>query len=439
MEANPKQQILRSLKNAQNILLLSHKHIDGDGLSSMIALSMVLKKLGKKVTAYTPDPIPSMLQFLPDIEEHTSSSLEALSDFIIYLDCTHATIEKLRYNVVDNKVKIVITPKEGQFESTDVRSEKGKPHFDTIITLDTGDMEHLGSIYTEHPDIFHESVVLNIDHHVTNTFYGTTNLVDPKATSTCEIILGLIESLESQYSEKLLDQTIATHLLTGITVDTNSFQNSNTTPKSFSVAAQLLALGADQQMIIKNLYKTHSLNKLKLWGRALSNIRQDQEAKLVWSVISKRDFDDVAASEEDISGLIDELMTSAPGADLVFILREQPDDTVNCSIRSVGEADAGKLALFFNGGGHKKAAGFKVKGDSLEKIENYVVKKFREYQFGNLEKEKEEKLEATKISNAEETKSFISQVQEQSKKENYDNKEDLPKKTFERPPINRAE
>jgi len=416
MEATPKQQILRSIKEAKNILLLSHKNIDGDGLSSMVALYITLKKLGKKVTAFTPNAVPKALNFLPKVEDYITDKADASNDFIITLDCSNAKVEKLKYNIIEDKVNIIITPKEGNFDEKDIATTVGGSKYDAIIVLDTGDINHIGSLYEDNTNLFFNTNVLNIDHHATNTFFGTSNLVNPKATSTCEITLGLIEALESQYSQKLLDKDIATYLLTGLIVDTNSFQNQNTTPKGFSVAAQLLALGADQQTIIKNLYKTHTLPKLKLWGRALSNIREDKETRMVWSVLSKQDFSDTEAKDAEIDGLIDELLTSAPGADLVFILREHSDGQVHCSIRSLGTSDAGKLASLFNGGGHKKAAGFKIKGDSLEKVENYVVKKFRDYKLGILElpNAKKETIvqKQAPIVNERETKEFINKVQE---------------------------
>ena len=90
----------------------------------------------------------------------------------------------------------------------------------------------------------------------------------------------------------LIDEDIATLLLTGIITDTGSFQNANTTPKSFAVAAQLISYGARQQEIIQHIYKTKQLSQLKLWGRILSKIQTDDSHKIVWSVVTQQDFRD---------------------------------------------------------------------------------------------------------------------------------------------------
>jgi len=421
MESTPKQQILRTLKDAKNILLLSHQQIDGDGIGAMIALYLAFQKMGKQATAFSFDPVPGALDFLPRIKDYLHNEINSFNDFIITIDCSNTKVDKIKYNAQDNKVNIIVTPKDGNFSGSDISTAQGKGQYDCIIVLDTGDIQQIGKIYKDNPKLFYDVPVINIDHHVTNTFFGTVNLVDPKSTSTCEIILGILEALESQTKTKLLDSTIATYLLTGITVDTGSFQNSNTTPKAFSVAAQLLALGADQQTIIKNLYKTHKLSKLKLWGHALSHIKEDKETNLVWSSLSRQDFTDAEASDDEVEGVIDELITSAPGADIVFLLRERNDGVVACSIRTLDATDASRLAMLFNGGGHKRAAGFKIKGDTLEKIENFVVKKFRDYKKGLIELPSESRKEnigdegapfETAVSP--EAQSFISQVQKES-------------------------
>jgi len=419
------QQIISSItniiKNSKNILLLTHQNMDGDGLSSMAALYIAFEKLGKKVNAYSMDSVPDELKFLPNVNTYIKNDINTSNDFIISLNCNDTKVERIKYNVDGDKVNIIITPKNGLFDENDISSKQGNSTFDTVIVLDVADIAQLGKIYKENTRLFTGSAVINIDHHLTNTHFGTANLVDPKATSTCEIILDVVEQMEKTFNTSLINKTIATYLLTGITVDTNSFQNSNTTAKAFSIASKLLALGADQQTIIKNLYKTHSLSTLKLWGKALSNIKTDKKTGLVWSIITKQDFESANANEQNIQDLLDKFIASTPGASIVFLIKELPENQVHCSIRTLDDTDASKLAMLFKGGGHKNAAGFRIKGDSLVKIENFIVKKFRDYKLNKIQLPKqitkENITKKSNVTNNTETEKFIKNAKEAIKAE----------------------
>ena len=143
----------------------------------------------------------------------------------------------------------------------------------------------------------------------------------------------------------LIDEDIATLLLTGIVTDTGSFQNANTTPRSFEKASELIAYGARQQEIIKYVYKTKQLSQLKLWGRLLSKIQTDKKHRIVWSVVSQQDFKDTGSSAEETGDIIDELMTNAPGAEFVLLLKEKSDGQISVSIRTTSPAiDASAIA-----------------------------------------------------------------------------------------------
>jgi len=370
MELNPKQQVKRLIENSHDILLFGHTHVDGDALGSCLGLAMILKKLNKNPVVVVEDPIPESYKFLPGME-HITNKISGGKDFIISLNTTNAKVQKVRHEEKDDSLKIIISPKSGNFITEDVTFEEGKPKFDLIFVLDSSNLELTGKIYKSYPDLFYETPIINIDHHASNEYFGKINIVDITATSTAEIILSLVESLEDD--KPLIDSDIATCLLNGVITDTGSFQNANTTPKAFSIAAQLLAVGARQQEIIKNVYKTHPLTTLKLWGKALSKLQYDEEIKLVWSTISQEDFKDSKAMENETSGVIDELLSSAPDADVIMLLKEGAH-VVRGSIRSIKKTiDVAKIAEVFNGGGHKRASGFKIEGMTLDEAKKHVI------------------------------------------------------------------
>ena len=381
MELTPKQQTTQAISAAQKILVLTHVHPDGDALGSLIALYLVLKKLGKEVTAVAPENIPGAFSFLPNLTD-LAKSFSGTKDFIITIDTSRTKVDRLGYKHYpeENKLNIVITPLAGTFRNEDVSFSYGAFKFDLIIVLDSPDLDRLGPLYDGQSSLFYETPVINLDHHAGNDFFGKINWVDLTATSTAEILVSLIESLARE--RPLIDEDIATALLTGIITDTGSFQNANTTPKSLTVAAQLVAAGGRQQEIIRHIFKTKPLSTLKLWGRILESVRLDATGKFVWAKISRADFLASGAQETETSGVIDELLKSAPGIDFVLLLSEKTGE-LDGSLRSVAPGvDVSQIAKLFGGGGHEAAAGFQIPGATLATHEEEILAKIREYQRG---------------------------------------------------------
>ena len=379
MELTPKQQTIELVRGAQKVLVLSHINPDGDALGSMLALVMVLKKLGKEVTAVTSEVLPENLQFLPQ-KENLSSNFSGTKDFIISVNTSKIKVDKLAYKNTpeENKLNVVITPVSGLFKPEDVTFSFGSYKYDLIIVLDSPDFDRLGAVYEKNTELFYETPVINIDHHAGNDYFGKVNWVDLTATSTAEILVALIESLGRE--KPLLDTDVATALLTGIIVDTGSFQNSNTTPKSFTVAAQLVAAGARQQEIIKWIFKTKTLSTLKLWGRVLENVRAEEPYHFIWSAIKRSDFTEANADDSATSGVLDELLKTAPNIDFALLLSEK-NDGLHGSFRAArAGVDVSAIARLFGGGGHEAAAAFNLAGESLVSRGNEVIAKVREWQ-----------------------------------------------------------
>lgn len=377
MEISPKQQTTSSIQNAKRILILTHQNPDADAIGSILGFYLTLKKLKKEVEAICVDPVPQAFQFLPFtpvIKREFSENRE----FIINLDCSNAQVDKLGYKLEGSNLKIVVVPKTGSFKKENLSTSLGLFKFDLVVVLDTPDLERLGNLYDQNSDLFYETPVVNIDHHPTNSYFGKINLVDLTATSTSEILIAIIEALEKD--GKILDEHIATCLLAGITGDTSSFQNANTTPKSLTCAAQLLAAGARQQEIIKNLFKTKLLSTLKLWGKILEQIKEEPTYRFVWSIVTKENLRESGAKEEEITGVIDELLRSAPSSDLVLLLSER-ERGIAGSLRAIDKSvDCTEIAKVFGGGGHQGAAAFLITDSNIKDVEVNVLEKIKEYQ-----------------------------------------------------------
>lgn len=375
MELTPKQQAVDLVKKAQNILILTHSNPDGDALGASLALTLALRKIGKQVTVGASGEVAKIFKFLPALSDLVDQ-INTNRDFVIELDLTNAKIDKMGYKKIeDKKLNIVITPKEGQFSPEDVQFYSGGASYDLIFVLDCADLERLGKLYDDNSALFYEATVINVDHHAGNDYFGKINWVELTATSTSEIISGFIESLGRE--KNLLDEEIATALLTGITTDTGSFQNANTTPKSLTIAAQLVAAGARQQDIVRHIYKTKSLTTLKLWGEIMQNLHSE-ELGFVWSEVDSKTISALGANAVDTSGVIDE-MKAVPDVDFVLLLSER-EGGVHGSLRSCRKGvDVRAVAGLFGGGGHEAASGFVVPDTTLIQQRNPIIERIREY------------------------------------------------------------
>jgi len=351
---------LHAIQRAQRILVVPHANVDPDGISSALACYHVFKALGKEVTVICPDTFPESLEFLPGFNA-LKQHIDDHQDFVITIDLQQGVdIDTLRYAVEDNKVNIIVVPQKGNIRPQQVSFSSGEKPYDLLVTVDTADLALLGSLYADHIDLFSDVPILNIDHHISNSGFGQIQMIDPVAASTTEVLFSWF-SRTALFREHMTPD-IATLLLAGLITDTRSFQNPNTTPRSLEVAAELLDLGARQQEIIQHIYKTKPLSTLRIWGRALNRLQIDKQSRIVWSSISREDLAEMGASSKETHGILDELISTIPDADVYVLFTEMEDGGLKASARSSAAIDVSALAAeAFGGGGHPRAAGFRIK------------------------------------------------------------------------------
>ncbi len=384
MELTPKQQAVELIRDANSILLLTHDRPDADALGSILAIHKVLAGLGKHVDAVVTGAVASAFQFLPGVDV-LKNDLKNGSDFVISIDTTTTKIEKIMYKRDgDDSLNIIVTPATGvELTPEHVSFSSGSPKWQLIMVLDCSDSNRIGPLFEQNSDLFYSTPLVNIDHHPGNDYFGKVNLVDLTATSTSEILVSLIESLARD--KNLLDEDVATCLLAGIMGDTSSFQNTNTTPKSFTVAAQLIAAGARQQDIVRHIFKTKPLSTLRLWGKVLAKIQEEIDLKFVWSAVSAEEIVEAGAAPEETSGVIDDLMKSAVGNDFALLLSER-NGAVHGSLRAVAKGvDVSGIANLFGGGGHAAAAAFDVPDARLADMQQSVLFKIKQFQAKRLQ------------------------------------------------------
>jgi phosphoesterase RecJ-like protein len=314
MGLNSQEQIKDQIGKNEAILICVGKNPEGDVLGSALALYGALKKLGKKVNIVGPDVAAEKYSFMPEID-FLSHKLEGSRDYIFSLDIDKRNLQQLRYEVEESKLKIYITAKNGEIDKDRISLESAHFNYDLIIVLGASELEELGGVYDENSEIFYDVPVINIDNNPSNEYFGKVNLVDVAASSKAEIVFNLL----SEIDEKLIDEKVATDLLTGVISATESFQNKNTTPKAFMTAAALIGKGANKQDIIRYLYKTKSVSMLKLMGKAMAGLKYNSQYKLAWSLIEDDGFIKANAGA-NITTAVKELSQSSPEFDLFFLL-----------------------------------------------------------------------------------------------------------------------
>jgi hypothetical protein len=247
MDAQAKQQLIERVKQANNILVTVSKDPSVDQLSACIGLALMLNKMNKHATAVFSGQVPSTLEFLQP-EKTLEANTDSLQDFIISLDKNKA--DKLRYKVEDQFVRVFITPYRTSLTEKDLQFSLGDFNVEVVIALGVKDRNQLDAAIVAHGRILHDATVISVNSGAGNApQLGQVNWQDPTASSLSEMLVSVSEA----FGSGLIDNQIATAFLTGIVAETNRFSNDNTSPKVLTMSAQLMASGANQQLIAKQL------------------------------------------------------------------------------------------------------------------------------------------------------------------------------------------
>jgi nanoRNase/pAp phosphatase (c-di-AMP/oligoRNAs hydrolase) len=233
------------LTNAQEVLILTHETPSQDSLGASLALFLSLSASGKRGTVACPKPLTvefGNLVGIDKINQNLSSK-----NFIISLDYVEGAIEKVSYNITNDKFNLVIEPRVGAppFSPERVHYSQDNANPGLIFVLDSANLEQLGKFYQDEKDLYSKVATVNIDYHPNNSHFGKINLIDPSASSTSEIITFLLQNLGLPLTED-----IATNLLVGITVATNNFSES-AGAGAFEAAAICLKAGGKRLGMVK--------------------------------------------------------------------------------------------------------------------------------------------------------------------------------------------
>lgn len=291
-------QAKRLIDNAHCIALSTHEDPDLDGLGSLLALTGVLRQMGKDFLPFSAGPLPEFFHLL--------------------------AVPKIINDLDPAKV-------------------------DLIIGLDYGSPKRL-EILNAYPKI--KADILSFDHHAVGQHLGL-KIVDPKISSTSELIYNFLKFLAAP-----VDSTVAACLLVGIMDDTGKFRHSNTSAQTLRIAGELMLKGASLQKISQAAYSVNPDEKLILLAEVFDKIKTRVASQLIFVVIDYKAFSRTMAGFDDL-GVID-ILSATPEAKIAFTIIEKTPGLFDVSLRSQQDrgVDVAKLAASFGGGGHRLAAAF---------------------------------------------------------------------------------
>ncbi len=317
---SPPNEIVKALQEADSVLIATHIYPDGDALGSQIALGEGLEALGKKVFLYGEEEVSHLYDFLPG--------------------------------------------------SAKLQKELPDPAgFDCVVAVDCADRKRLGKAAER---LLSASQVIMIDHHAGHRLFGNLHWVDPDRASTGEMVYDLMVALGAEVS-----YDSAYCLYTALVTDTGSFMYSSTSADTFRVAGELLSRGVKSSEVAGKLFENSSVNRLQLLKMVLDTLEMHSEDKIAIISVTREMFANSGTVPADTENFINYPRAVASVRVAAFI-KEARDGVVSVSLRSKGnDCDVAELAAGFGGGGHRNAAGFKLRDVDRQSVRDQLLKKLQ--------------------------------------------------------------
>ncbi len=302
----PAKRIAKHLLEYDNILLSCHMSPDADAIGSMFALAFGLKSLGKTVAMCNDSDLPSNIEWLPKPSR------------------VHKTLTGIGF----------------------------KPNL--AVVLDCGDARRLGKL--EKYVLAYPSI--SIDHHIDNPLFGSiANWVDSQMAATGQMVAAILYELEVP-----MQGNISEALYAAISADTGGFRYDNTSEQILLLASYLVSLGVNVASIRNKMDNNWSVQRVKLWGELLSNVRMERNNSIAMVTVSSKQLAKHKTKAEDLEGLV-EYLRHIQGVLAVGVIREDNPKQSKVSLRSTGEINVQAMLSPLGGGGHRNAAGALVKKD----------------------------------------------------------------------------
>lgn len=323
MDRRSLKEAAEAIKKYKRFLISSHTSPEGDAVGSELSLCYLLKKLGKEALIVNEDPLPQEYSFFP-LKESIELYKPALKD----LD------------------------------------------FDCTVILDCTDLKRIGLVQEM---VKTNKPIINLDHHISNTKFGSVNWVEPGSSSASEMVFRLYKETRVPF-----DENSALFLYVGILTDTGSFRYTNTSSFTHTATAELLGFNINANQVYKDIYENVPFSDIQILTRVLVNIHRANSGKIAWVEVPARLIRHKKLSFDLTDHLLG-FVRAIKGVEVAVLFKENLGvrNEIRVNLRSTGLADVNKVALAFGGGGHRTASGCTVRG-KLADVRNRVIAMIRQ-------------------------------------------------------------
>jgi phosphoesterase RecJ-like protein len=312
-------QIIQTLNRNKRFLISTHVNPDPDALCSELALAEYLRSIGKIVWVINNEDVPRRYRFLPGISR----------------------IRRYRKNL--------------------------KEDYDVAIIVDCGELERIGQVKSL---LQRDTLIINIDHHITNNKFGKCNLVQPKASSTAEVLYELLTKAKCRFTKNL-----ARCLYIGIMTDTGSFRHENTSARTHAITAELMKYNVAPHRVYQKFYETISFKDIKEFADVIRRFDMHFGGRVASIELTKKVLSKFSG-DFDLRDTIFKFLRSIKGIKVVVICTEIKQGETRINLRSSEKFNVAKLAAHFNGGGHHRASGCMI-DKNISQAHRIVINKIR--------------------------------------------------------------
>jgi nanoRNase/pAp phosphatase (c-di-AMP/oligoRNAs hydrolase) len=302
MPLSPQDQLKNQIDSAESILILTAEKPSLDARAASWALAHLLKGLGKNPTVLERPTENNLLSFLAEPEKR-ETEIKGARDFVLSFDTTRNKIIDFRTENKIDRFEVYITTERDTIDPRDFSFIPAKFKYDLVIVLDCQNFDGLGELHAKNSDLFFEVPVVNLDNSSSNENFGQVNVIDITASSISEMLSEIFKEFWGKQTSREVSQS----LLAGVVSATGNFQSRATTPQTFLAASWLIEKGADQQEIVRNIFKTQSFSFMKLWGRAMARLQWDEKTKIAWSTLSLEDFVQSRTKPEELPLVLEKI------------------------------------------------------------------------------------------------------------------------------------
>jgi nanoRNase/pAp phosphatase (c-di-AMP/oligoRNAs hydrolase) len=367
MALNTHEQLISMLERSLSPIIVLAEQASLDDFTAAYSCASLLAKMNKPVDIVTSGGIsPKAIDFLTS-PAPVRGDIEKLRKMTLRIKSAGSAGEVV-HREEDGDLVIDLLPESGVWSADDVEITSDAYRHDLVIAIGCPDLESLGMLHEKYADFFFDTPIVNIDCAPKNEHYGQFNYVDVNAVACSEVCHDLFERVD----ETLIDEEVATSLLTGMIHKTKSFKSENVTPRTLKTASSLIARGARRAEIVEKLYKTRSVETLRLWGRALARLKNDERHGIVWTLLTKQDFVRAGTDNSSLDSIVDELISSSPNTQVAAVFYES-DGEVHVMLHAARPHDALALGAPFRAAGTREEAQLVIREGGIVDAEKIVV------------------------------------------------------------------